>query len=272
MMIKDRIKKYRIENNLTQKQLAELLFVTRSTVAKWEQGRGIPNQESLEQLAKMMGISVDELSNNQEQIKQLYEVVENQNKKLNTRLIWIGVLLTFLLLMFNFFQSNNYHKPFLGLVRPVHTSVSPDGQHKYYIYNGTATNFFEDNNNGFFISNQKYNFYTIKENSDFKAIYWSPDSNHYILESFYHPHNKVYYEMYSNKYMANLHVILDDILKAHYGINIEEKDIDYEFIHWANNSEDVQFYYEIKGEYGYKSGYIWTKAYYNYQSYTIIEL
>ena len=40
MEFKDNLKQMRREKGLTQAQLAEKLFVTRSTVAKWENGLG----------------------------------------------------------------------------------------------------------------------------------------------------------------------------------------------------------------------------------------
>lgn len=47
MEMKDKLKKLRQEKGMTQAQLAEALFVSRSTVAKWENGLGLPNPESM---------------------------------------------------------------------------------------------------------------------------------------------------------------------------------------------------------------------------------
>ena len=46
MEFKDKLKQFRAEKGLTQSQLADLLYVSRSTVAKWENGLGLPNPES----------------------------------------------------------------------------------------------------------------------------------------------------------------------------------------------------------------------------------
>jgi len=44
MELKDKIKQLRREKGLTQAQLADALFVSRSTVAKWENGLGLPGR------------------------------------------------------------------------------------------------------------------------------------------------------------------------------------------------------------------------------------
>ena len=46
MEFKDKLKELRIANNLTQEALAYKLKVSRSTIAKWEAGLGIPLEYS----------------------------------------------------------------------------------------------------------------------------------------------------------------------------------------------------------------------------------
>ena len=46
-MLGDKIKKYRIDNNLTQEEFAAKLFVTRNAVSKWENDNGYPNSSSI---------------------------------------------------------------------------------------------------------------------------------------------------------------------------------------------------------------------------------
>jgi transcriptional regulator with XRE-family HTH domain len=52
MELKDKIKNLRKEKGLTQAQLADALFVSRSTVAKWENGLGLPGPDSIKALEK----------------------------------------------------------------------------------------------------------------------------------------------------------------------------------------------------------------------------
>lgn len=60
-MFKDKLKELRLKEKLTQAELAEKIYVSRSAVAKWEQGRGLPTVESLEALSKYFNVSEDEL-------------------------------------------------------------------------------------------------------------------------------------------------------------------------------------------------------------------
>ena len=53
-MFKDELKRLRLENNLTQEELAEKLYVSRSAVAKWDQGRDIPREDTLTDIASFL--------------------------------------------------------------------------------------------------------------------------------------------------------------------------------------------------------------------------
>lgn len=56
-----KISKYRKNNNLTQDDLAEKLFVTRQLVSKWENGTGIPSIDVLLELSKMFNVSFEDI-------------------------------------------------------------------------------------------------------------------------------------------------------------------------------------------------------------------
>ena len=51
----------RLENNLTQKDLAKLLFISESTVSKWEKGVARPDISLLPKLSEILGVSEHEL-------------------------------------------------------------------------------------------------------------------------------------------------------------------------------------------------------------------
>jgi len=52
------IKRYREEQDLTQKELAQRLMTTTTTVARWELGMSVPNQERMIKDIKALGIKI----------------------------------------------------------------------------------------------------------------------------------------------------------------------------------------------------------------------
>ena len=55
------IVKLRKDNNLTQDELAEKLFVTRQTVSNWETGKNYPDLETIVKISDEFNIPLDEL-------------------------------------------------------------------------------------------------------------------------------------------------------------------------------------------------------------------
>lgn len=90
-MFKDKLKELRKHRNLTQEELAKELFVTRSAVAKWEQGRGLPEEETLHRLCVLFQITENELMTKVEPI-QMIEKMDNNRKK------YMGVILSLIMI------------------------------------------------------------------------------------------------------------------------------------------------------------------------------
>lgn len=61
-----KIKLYRENKNMTQSEVAEILWIKPATISKYEAGTLEPNIESLKRLAELFEISVDELLNDEE--------------------------------------------------------------------------------------------------------------------------------------------------------------------------------------------------------------
>ena len=57
------LKKLRTEKNLSQQQLAQKLFVNRSSIANWETGRRIPDLILLTRLARLLSVDISVLTN-----------------------------------------------------------------------------------------------------------------------------------------------------------------------------------------------------------------
>lgn len=103
MEFNEKIQELRKQKGLTQEELAELLFVSRTAVSKWESGRGYPNIESLKALAKFFGVTVDELLSGEELLT-IAQQDNAQNKKRICDLVFglfdLSVAMFFLLPIF----------------------------------------------------------------------------------------------------------------------------------------------------------------------------
>ena len=61
MEFSDRLKSLRETKGVSQQALANAIYVSRSAIAKWENGLGMPNKESQKSLCEYFKISIDEL-------------------------------------------------------------------------------------------------------------------------------------------------------------------------------------------------------------------
>jgi len=62
----EKLQELRKQKNLTQEQLAEQLYVSRTAISKWESGRGYPSIDSLKEISRFFSISLDELLSSEE--------------------------------------------------------------------------------------------------------------------------------------------------------------------------------------------------------------
>ena len=68
MEFHEKLAELRKNRGLTQEELAEALYVSRTAVSKWESGRGYPSIDSLKELSRFFSVSIDELICPQEMI------------------------------------------------------------------------------------------------------------------------------------------------------------------------------------------------------------
>lgn len=66
MEFAEKLQELRKRKGLTQEELAEQLYVSRTAISKWESGRGLPNIESLKEISKFFSISLDALLSGEE--------------------------------------------------------------------------------------------------------------------------------------------------------------------------------------------------------------
>lgn len=61
MELHEKLQILRKNRGMTQEELAEALFVSRTAVSKWESGRGYPSIDSLKEISNYFSITIDEL-------------------------------------------------------------------------------------------------------------------------------------------------------------------------------------------------------------------
>ena len=98
MEFNEKLQKLRTNENLTQEELAEKLYVSRAAISKWESGRGYPSIDSLKAIAKYFHITIDELIGSEEIVDLAEQDMKSSNKKY-TALI-CGIFDCLILLLF----------------------------------------------------------------------------------------------------------------------------------------------------------------------------
>lgn len=93
MEFKDRLKKVRQEKQLSQQALANAIYVSRSAVAKWENGLGLPNESSYQSLLNYLGMTKEEFPLNEE-VEVIYVAKNEKIFTLSTAVFVLSFLLT----------------------------------------------------------------------------------------------------------------------------------------------------------------------------------
>ena len=77
MEFNEKLQELRKQKGLTQEELAETLYVSRTAISKWESGRGFPNIASLKAISKFFSVSLDKLLSGEE----ILAIAENDHKQ-----------------------------------------------------------------------------------------------------------------------------------------------------------------------------------------------
>jgi len=72
----EKLQELRKSRGLTQEELAEVLYVSRTAISKWESGRGYPSIDSLKGIATYFSVTIDELLSGEK----LLSIAEKENK------------------------------------------------------------------------------------------------------------------------------------------------------------------------------------------------
>ncbi len=76
MEFNEKLQELRKSRGLTQEELADTLYVSRTAVSKWESGRGYPNIDSLKEISRFFSVSIDDLLSGEK----LLSIAEKESK------------------------------------------------------------------------------------------------------------------------------------------------------------------------------------------------
>ena len=76
MEFHEKLQELRKSRGLTQEELAEALYVSRTAISKWESGRGYPSIDSLKEISKYFSVTIDNLLSGEK----LISIAEKENK------------------------------------------------------------------------------------------------------------------------------------------------------------------------------------------------
>ena len=111
MEFNEKLQQLRIGKNLTQQQLAEQLYVSRTAISKWESGQSYPDFQRSVLLSDFFGLTLDELVKdidvqevreknlNSERLNSIYSDVENAKKIIKWGAIIGGCIAAVLLIV-----------------------------------------------------------------------------------------------------------------------------------------------------------------------------
>lgn len=76
MEFHEKLQELRKNRGLTQEELAEVLYVSRTAISKWESGKGYPSIDSLKGISNYFSVTIDDLLSGEK----LLSIAEKENK------------------------------------------------------------------------------------------------------------------------------------------------------------------------------------------------
>ena len=90
MEFNEKLQELRKRKGLTQEELAEALYVSRTAISKWESGRGYPSIDSLKAIAGYFSVTIDDLLSGDEILVIAEE--DQKQKEMQSRDLVFGLL------------------------------------------------------------------------------------------------------------------------------------------------------------------------------------
>ena len=84
MELHEKLQELRRRRGLTQEELAQALYVSRTAISKWESGRGYPGIDSLKAIAAFFAVSIDDLLSGDALLTIAQEEGKRREKRMRT--------------------------------------------------------------------------------------------------------------------------------------------------------------------------------------------
>ena len=265
------IKELRKEKCLTQKELADFLYITDKAVSKWERGLCAPDISLFEPLAQVLDISIVELIGGErvmenENIEKIeinaknvidYSKNEIEHKTRAARNKYliataIGIVLVASIILISLWWT--------GYFNIIDKSVSPDGNMTITVYDRDVFSVWSRKPAVSVLTKLqgRGEYRKTYGNAIYQGILWSPDSKKYVA-SFggYAPDEKTFHALTWLEYNSesNLNALIPAGVPM---IEQSEYSVEYQILQWSADSSSILVYYSfLDANNNIHSGYYW---------------
>lgn len=257
MEFKDKLKALRKEKGISQQALADAIFVSRSAVAKWENGLGLPSEESYEALAAYFGIPRDDFITAEPET-----VIVEKNRdirSLSMTLTTVVGLVIAAVIVAVLLKGGGY----FNIIDRV---TSPNGQVVTTVYSGTPGGFYLDD--GFTLSDTgAFAGRTIYPGARYQGVYWSANCQFQLVCLY--AEGKQFYALIDYRHNISCNLI-SYLNRAMYGMEAFEntyrdenghRKMELRFLYWDTYESKMYFSYDFIDTDGeFCSGYFWYDA------------
>lgn len=238
------ISKKRKEKSMTQKELAEKLGLTDRAISKWERGLGCPDISYLEDLSKVLGISVVELLRGEEKYEtssddviesiRLSSDITKYNIKNSISIVTTTVIVIIIILLSVFNLTNLYY-------------LNKKNKKDYEFKNNNLNSYYEiiKNNQGIY-SESDYNLILNYINNKTK-LNFNDINDKYIVKSYYKFFNEYSKLRISDRISGN--DIYNILIK--YNPSVSNNLINYNSIILYTNEVILNYYDFLRCTYSY---------------------
>lgn len=278
------IKALRTELGLTQRELAERLHITDRAVSKWERGLSAPGIDLLEPLAEILSVSVVELIRGEripeeehtpvlEELARDLLVYSGREVRRRESSVWKRAALLLVCALAALAFIIGFVGWRTGYFFVLDRCPSPDGAYQATVYSKELASppwgfSWRDAVSVIDRAADGPEWRAIYGNCTYQGLWWSPDSEKYVLALDYDGVTRLCLAKLKQSSMIELNVLLDmaagNSELTRHGISWEDGGwgmlaVDYDFIQWSPDGDAMLVRYSFTGELDGKehTGFFW---------------